>query len=166
MSGEDRMPGKSELRVGVAAIAAAAFLLLVAIPYGVTKPGNVRNIVLSPTFWPQILAGLLALGGIGLLISARRAEPREEDIPILEIGGGLPRLAGMAILMLGYFLLIPVLGMVWASMLAFGTVAMLVQTRHPITAAISAVLVPLVLYAFFAHVAGVSVPQGDLVRLP
>lgn len=160
------MLGRSGVQVGIAAIAMAAFLLLVGIPYGVAKPSNIRNIVLSPTFWPQILAGLLALAGIGLLISARSCERREFESSILEVGGGPSRLAGMAILMGTYFWLIPLLGMVWASMLAFGGVAVLVRTRHPFAAAVSAVVFPLLLYAFFAHVAGVSVPQGELVRLP
>lgn len=160
------MLGKSEFQVGIAAIAAAVFLLLVAIPYWVTSPSNVRNIVLSPTFWPQILAGLLAAAGGGLLLSALRAAPRDDETLIVEVKGGPARLAGMAVLMVGYFLLIPLLGMVWTSMLAFGATAMLVHTRHPLAAAISAVVIPLLLYAFFAHVAGVSIPQGELVRLP
>lgn len=159
------MPAKSEVQVGLAAIALAAFLLLVGIPYGVAKPSNIRNIVLSPTFWPQILAGLLALAGIGLLI-ARRGAGRELEGSLLEVRGGLSRLAGIAILMGAYFWLIPLLGMVWTSMLAFGGVAALVQTRHPLAAAVSSVVIPLLLYAFFAHVAGVSIPQGEFVRLP
>lgn len=160
------MLGRSEFQVGIAAIAAAVFLLLAGIPYGVSTPSNVRNIVLSPTFWPQILAVLLALAGIGLLISARRTEPRENESLLMGVRGGLSRLAGMAMLMFAYFWLITLLGMVWASMLAFGGVAALVHTRHPVAAGVSAVIIPLVLYAFFAHVAGVSVPQGDMVRLP
>lgn len=160
------MLGKSEAQVGIAAIVMAAFLLLVGIPYGVAKPSNIRNIVLSPTFWPQILAGLLALAGIGLLITARSSEPREFEGSLLDVGGGVSRLAGVAILMGAYYWLIPLLGMVWASMLAFGGVAALVQTRHPLAAAASAVVIPLLLYAFFAHVATVAVPQGEFVRLP
>jgi len=31
---------------------------------------------------------------------------------------------------------------------------------------VCAVLIPLVLYVFFAHIAGVAIPQGDFVRLP
>lgn len=160
------MLGKSEFQVGVAAIVLAVFLLLVGIPYGVSKPSNIRNIVLSPTFWPQILAGLLMLAGIGLLISARRPEPREFEGSLQEVGGGVSRLAGVAVLMGAYYVLVPLIGMVWASMLAFGCVAALVHTRHPYIAAASAVVIPLLLYAFFAHVAGVSVPQGEFVRLP
>lgn len=166
MSSGDRVLGKSEFQVGIAAIAMAAFLLLVGIPYGVAKPSNIRNLVLSPTFWPQILAGLLALGGIGLLFSARSSERRDVERSLLDVPGGLSRLASVAILMGVYFWFIPLLGMVWASMLAFGGVAVLVQTRHPVAAAIAAITIPLLLYAFFAHVAGIAVPQGELVRLP
>lgn len=160
------MLGKSEFQVGIAAMAGAAFLLLVGIPLAVTTPSNVRNIVLSPTFWPTILVGLLALAGLGLVISARRAESPAGAPSLAAVRGGLLRLGAMAGLMLAFVWLIPVLGMVWVSMLAFGAVAMLVHTRHPIAAAVSAVVIPLALYAFFAHVAGVSVPQGVVVRLP
>jgi hypothetical protein len=56
--------------------------------------------------------------------------------------------------------------MVWTAMLAFAACACLFRTRHPIVAVICAVVVPLLLYAFFAHVAGVAIPQGAFVRLP
>ena len=62
--------------------------------------------------------------------------------------------------------LISAIGMVWASMLAFACLAFLMKTRHPKAALAAAVATPLLLYAFFAHVAGVAVPQGDFIRLP
>ena len=160
------MLGKSEFQVGIAAIAAAAFLLLIAIPYGVTSPSNVRNVVLAPTFWPQVLSGLLALAGLGLVLTAPGAEPRDDEGLLIEVEGGLRRLALMAGTMVVYVWVIPLLGMVWTSMLAFGAVAALVHTRHPLWATGSAVLIPLLLYGFFAHVAAVAVPQGEFVRLP
>ena len=33
-------------------------------------------------------------------------------------------------------------------------------------ALVTSFVVPLLLYAFFAHVAGVAIPQGNFVRLP
>ena len=51
-------------------------------------------------------------------------------------------------------------------MVVFFVFALLVRTSHPKTALVAAVAVPLVLYLFFAHVAGVAIPQGDFVRLP
>lgn len=160
------MSRKSHLHIGIAAIAFSAFLFLVGIPYGVTTPANVRNIVLSPTFWPNIVAGLLAVGGIAMILASRRLTDDEHVGFLGGPDGAVVRLGLMAVLMLAYLLATPVVGMVWTSMLAFILLALLIKTRHPVAAVLAAVLVPLVLYAFFAHVAGVAIPQGEFVRLP
>lgn len=160
------MSAKSHRQIGVAAIVFAIFLYLVGIPYGVTAPSNVQNIVLSPLFWPRILAVLLALGGIGLLLTSRRLDNEDHESFLGGVEGALLRLGLMALLMILYVLAAPVLGMVWTSMLAFVSLAFLIKTRHPVAAVLAAIFVPLILYAFFAHVAGVAIPQGDFVRLP
>jgi len=156
-----------QLRLGIGAILAALFLLAYAIPGWVSSPSNVRNIVLSPLFWPYTLGALTGLVGLGLALSGwreSRAEPVNETID--DPRAGVLRLVAFAVLTAVTFRVMPVLGMVWTSMLAFLALAFLVRTRHPATAVICAVVVPLVLYAFFAHVASVAIPQGELVRLP
>lgn len=156
-----------QIRLGIAALAIAAFLGLIAIPFAVSSPSNVRNIVLAPTFWPYALTGFTALTGLLLIVTGRRVDPAaplEDDHPAAE--GAWTRLGGLAAIMVGIMLLLPWLGMPLTCMLAFAATAYLLRTRHPIVAAVCAVLVPLVLYAFFAHVAGVAVPQGELIRLP
>jgi len=157
-----------QLQLGIGAILAALFLILYAIPNWVSSPSNVRNIVLSPLFWPYILGGLTGLIGLALVLTGRQrlggGEPVNE--PIDDPRQGMLRLAAMAVLMVASFWVMPWLGMVWTSMLAFVALAFLVRTRHPATAFICAIVVPLVLYAFFAHVASVAIPQGELVRLP
>ncbi|WP_297776937.1 tripartite tricarboxylate transporter TctB family protein [uncultured Roseovarius sp.] len=157
-----------QLQLGIGACAACLFLILYAIPYWISAPSNIRNIVLSPRFWPYAIAGLTGLVGLGMLFANRK--PDEDDTPvndpIEDPGAGLIRLAGMAVLMAVTFWLLPRIGMVWAAMLAFAALAFLVRTRHPKTALICALVVPLLLYGFFAHVAGVAIPQGDYVRLP
>ncbi|MDU8913167.1 tripartite tricarboxylate transporter TctB family protein [Aestuariicoccus sp. MJ-SS9] len=151
-------------RLGLVALAGSAFMTFYAIPNWVFSPSNVGNIVLSPTFWPYTLAGFLALTGLGLLLrpAHREAEPDDHD------GGAASwlRLAGLAVIMGLTMIALPRLGMVWTSMLAFLVTALMFRTRYPKTALVCAVLIPLVLYAFFAHVAGVAIPQGDFVRLP
>ncbi|MEL6480104.1 MAG: tripartite tricarboxylate transporter TctB family protein [Pseudomonadota bacterium] len=161
------MTRQGHVQVGAAAILFAAFLYFVGIPHGITAPSNIRNIVLSPLFWPTIIAAALALAGLGLL-AASRGLPADRDADGPEDwqpGAGL-RLAAMAALMAGFVLAADTLGFVWASMIAFAATALLVRTRHRFAALAAAVLVPLLLYAFFAHVAGVAIPQGELVRLP
>ena len=76
------------------------------------------------------------------------------------------RLAGLALIMILTMFALPRLGMVWTAMIVFMATALLFKTRHPIIAIICAVIIPLLLYAFFAHVAGISIPQGNFVRLP
>ena len=160
------MTRRAHLHIGVFSILFSAFLYLVGIPHGITSPSNVGNIVLSPLFWPQILAGILAVGGVALVVTSRQFEKGRDRGLLGGIEGGVLRLLSMGGLMVVYVLLTPWLGMVWTSMFAFAAVAFLIRTRHKRSAALASVLVPLLLYAFFAHVAGVAVPQGELVRLP
>lgn len=157
-----------QLQLGFGACAACLFLILYAIPYWISAPSNMRNIVLSPRFWPYAIAGLTGLVGLCMLFANRKLDADDAPVnePIEDPRAGLTRLAGMAVLMAVTFWLLPRIGMVWASMLAFASLAFLVKTRHPKTALICAVLVPLLLYGFFAHVAGVAIPQGEFVRLP
>jgi hypothetical protein len=151
-------------KLGLVALAAAAFLALIAIPNWVFSPSNVRNIILSPTFWPYVLSGFLAMTGVGLLLT--RANPsKEAEEPPAE-GAPWLRLISLAVLMVATMWAMPRLGMVWTCMIVFAASAFLFRTRYTKTALVCAVLVPLLLYAFFAHVAGVAIPQGDLVRLP
>lgn len=76
------------------------------------------------------------------------------------------RLAALAVIMALTMFALPRLGMVWTAMIVFVVTAFLFKTRHPKIALASAVFIPLLLYMFFAHVAGVAIPQGDFVRLP
>ncbi|WP_299962594.1 tripartite tricarboxylate transporter TctB family protein [uncultured Roseobacter sp.] len=157
-----------QLRLGVGAIAMALFLAAIAIPNWVSSPSNVGNIVLSPLFWPYVLAGFAGLTGLGLVIAGLR-EAAQDPAPETDDhahGPAWRRLAGMAVFMLLTMYALPRLGMVLTTMLLFAATAFLVRTRHPVTAVICALLVPLVLYGFFAHVAGVAIPQGEVIRLP
>jgi len=160
-------------RLGIIALLCAAFLAFIAIPYWVSSPSNIRNIVLAPTFWPYALSGMLALIGLGLLVSPAVIPPAPEQKSDESISPDTEqtvapwlRLLGMAVIMVLTMFALPTLGMVWTSMLVFLLCAFMFQTRYPITAIICAVIIPLVLYAFFAHVAGVAIPQGEFVRLP
>ena len=157
-----------QMQLGIGAMLAAAFLIFYAIPNWVSSPSNVRNVVLSPRFWPYMLGGLTGLVGLGLVIFGRRMSASEAPLneAIDDPRAGLLRLLAMAVLMALTFLALSRIGMVWTSMLSFAALAFLVRTRHPMTALVCAVLVPLLLYAFFAHVAGVAIPQGEFVRLP
>lgn len=157
-----------QMRLGLGASAAALFFVLVAIPNWVAAPANVPNIVLSPLFWPYVLACLTGITGLGLIATALRMPGAGGPLNDAseDLGAAIMRLVGIAIIMIALMYLVGSLGLVWTSMLAFLATAALVKSRHPKTAVICAVVVPLILYAFFAHVAGVAIPQGHFVRLP
>jgi hypothetical protein len=157
-----------QLRLGIGAIAVSVLFIFIAIPAFVSAPSNVRNIVLSPLFWPYALAGLTGLTGLGLLATGLRA-PKLVSKAASDFEGtkaAYLRLLGAATIMLVTVFTMPRLGLVWTAMLVFVATAFLVRTSHPITALVCAIIIPLVLYAFFAHVAGVAIPQGNFVRLP
>jgi hypothetical protein len=162
------MNRKINLEIGVASILFSIFLFVIAIPYGVTAPSNIKKIVLSPLIWPQILAGILAVVGIALIVNALREPKDDAPAPPLLDGepGAVLRLCLMAGIMLVYFFLIDVIGMVWSSMLTVLALTALLKTENRIASILTALIVPLLLYAFFAHVAGVAIPQGEFVRLP
>lgn len=157
-----------QLRLGIGAIVASAFFIFIAIPTLVSAPSNVRNIVLSPVFWPYVLAGFTGLTGFGLLAAGLRAAKLEtrSQSDVDDTAMAYMRLLGIAIVMLIIVYSMPVFGLVLTAMMAFAAAAFLVRTSHPFAALVCAVLVPLALYFFFAHVAGVAIPQGNYVRLP
>jgi putative tricarboxylic transport membrane protein len=59
----------SALWLGFGMLAFAALLTLFLIPTWVVTPSNVRILVLSPDFWPYIIAGMLAIGGVAMLLN-------------------------------------------------------------------------------------------------
>lgn len=153
-------------RLGTGACIAALFLIFIAIPNWVSSPSNVSNIVLSPTFWPYTLSAITGLTGLGLIAAGRRASTKPLDEEPDGSAQSWTRLAALGAIMIVTMFALPRLGMVWTCMLVFAATAILFKTRHPVTALICAITIPLALYAFFAHVAGVAIPQGNYVRLP
>jgi hypothetical protein len=159
---------------GLVTLLLSLLLLFVAIPFGITSPSNISKIVLSPVFWPQVLSILLGITGVALMLSANGEHDDyvnnniDDDDEHLKVStaGGFKRLFLMGILMGAYIVAIPKLGLVWTSMIAFVALSVLIKSSYPRTAIIAAVIIPLVLYLFFAHVAGMSIPQGEFLRLP
>ena len=155
-----------QLRLGVAAIAAAVFLYFYAIPAWVASPGQVPVAVMSPLFWPNVLAAMTGITGLALVAKSRTSDAETLRQDAEDRRPALVRLAAMAVVMVVVMYLIPRLGMVWTCMIAFALSAFIMKTHHRAAALISAVIIPLVLYFFFAHVAGVAIPQGNFVWLP
>ncbi|MFK5980393.1 MAG: tripartite tricarboxylate transporter TctB family protein [Rhizobiaceae bacterium] len=161
---EDR---KIQIQLGIGALIGAAILLLIGIPSLVSSPKNVPNIVLSPDFWPNTLSGLTGLVGAGLILTSYW-RPKPKTAPPSDVDNrpqAFQRLAMLGTVMGITIFALPRLGLVWTAMLVFASLSFLVRTSHPKTALVCSLIVPLLLYAFFEHVAGIAIPQGDFVRL-
>lgn len=155
--------------LGLGFVAFGAFILAIAIPYAVTSPSNVTKTVLSPTFWPNIIAWLIILLG-AIMITMHAAAPPIEDPGQVSDPPGTPvswlRLAATALVMIALVYLVQYVGLVWISIVAFIALTIIIRSSQPVLSVVVAIILPLVLYAFFSHVAGVAVPQGEFITLP
>lgn len=156
-----------ELGLSLFVILFAVFLWLVLIPVGIDAPSSMRSAFLSPRFWPTILAaGLLLLGlGLGVVTFRRKPRDRHEVFDPFTRPEYL-RLAGFGVLLAGYFEAISWIGMIWASAACFALVVFLTGARNKTVGLACALLLPIVLFGFFYHIAGVNIPQSELLRLP
>lgn len=164
--------------LGLGTIAFGILLLVYAIPELITAPSNVRVLVLSPVYWPTIVAYLIILLGGALVIRTGLIAPEKVDPEAAEATadataegsgwtlGACARLAASAILMAGLVAAIPDLGMVLSSCIAFALFSVVIASPRPVISLIVAIVLPFALYAFFAHVAGVPIPQGRFLDLP
>ena len=145
--------------VGVALL--GLLILAVLIPWGIDKPGNVEHTALAPDFWPQIIAVMMmALGAV----QAVRPTPDDDDEDGGEDSGHwLHRLPGLAVALgalFGFYVLIPSLGMVVPGAAVIFGLMVFGGERRWLLAAVVALGVPVLLYGFFVHVAGIPIPLG------
>lgn len=163
---------KRDTLVGFLITIFSLLLIFYFIPNYIDSPAFVRKVVLSPVFWPTIIGWLMLIIGVGILISQylnrnpevlTKIKASYDDKPSKSYG----KLLVFVIFMIAYYLLIPVIGMVWSSCIAFIIFSIFISgTEHRKTAIIVGLILPLALYVFFYHVAGVNIPQSDLMRLP
>jgi len=162
-----------DIWLGAGVVTFGAFLLAYAIPVFVSSPSNVRVLFLSPTFWPIIISWLVIILGVTLILTTIFGGPAATDKSVeaasldsSEVFQATARIAGAAAVMVGLVVATPILGMVLSTGIAFALLSVIVMTPRPVTALLVAIILPLALYGCFAHVAGVSVPQGRFLTLP
>jgi putative tricarboxylic transport membrane protein len=154
--------------LGILCCVVSIVLWFYAIPEWVSSPSNVTKVVLSPTFWPLIITGLIALCGTYLLVTGEVAG--DEQIEALEQpqnkGAGATRLLLTALAMLAFLVAVETSGLIIGSMALFITVAAVITQKISTRMVLIAIILPIALYGFFAHVASVAIPQGEWVQLP
>lgn len=161
---------RRDILIAVASVLGSMILLWMIIPYTVAQPRSVHSIFLSPRFWPYILATSLLTCSVLLLAQSllnvwqplRSVAPSDDE----SASGGLWRILIFIVLLGAAYAAIRPLGMVWTTMLLFLAISLVCNRRTPVMTVIVAICLPLVLYFFFAKVAGVAIPQGVIQRLP
>lgn len=159
---------RNDLITGGIVVIFALMVLLLLVPYGVDRPGQVDLSALSPNFWPTVLGYFLLLMG-GLVTGQTLWRHKKNSEPVLQSTapsedwpglGPVPKtLAAVALLFVYYAVLNP-LGLVAASILAMIAFTLLAGERRIVILAPLAILVPIGLYLFFQEVAQVSIPVG------
>ena len=154
----------SNRALGVLCSVIAIFLWFYAIPQWVSAPSNVSRLVLSPTFWPLIIAALIGLCGAYLLfIDNRQTADEIESLEQPENRTtGFIRLFMAAVAMVLFLISVETAGF----MILFLVMIFIVTQTISIRFFVIAVILPVALYGFFAHVASVAIPQGEWMQLP
>lgn len=143
--------------------------LFVLIPRGVAVPGSVKSYILSPDFWPRLIAIGVILSAVFLFvesfvikkISPGQTEEEEEGSdydypePVASVRSFI-----LLIAMFAFYFALPALGLVAGSVLAMASMMIYFgERRWFLIIGLSAVL-PVLLYVFFRHVASVPIPLG------
>ncbi len=136
-------------------------VLLVLIPIGVDEPKKVPFVVLSPSYYPRIIA--IAMTIVGLAVTARAVTTASNDRNLK-----MPRIDAVIKVVIVFAVLavlsviLPSTGFVLGSFLALTALLLLAGERNPITIGLVAILLPIGLYLFFTKLANIPIPGGVL----
>ena len=166
------MSSNRDLLAGLVFLVLGILAVGVLIPYGIQQPPSVQYRALSPSYWPNIVAGALAALGLALivstLLSGGGAGAREEGSGNGNQGFStwlmIRPLIALAICFALYFGLEP-LGFVLTTAIAV-TLLMLLAGEYRLYIVLpAAIIVPFGLHLFFTKAASVPIPMGILEPL-
>ncbi|RIA45366.1 tripartite tricarboxylate transporter TctB family protein [Dichotomicrobium thermohalophilum] len=165
-----------DLWLGAGLAVLSALLYLVVIPAGITIPSGVRSPVMSPAFWPNIIALFLLAMSALLFVRAAIAWNRGEIVPHKSAdvdeeekqagwNGQIRAIAVIAIMFIYYWLIIKI-GLVPASMVTLLAVGLTAARPKIWLLIIATPVLPMLLYLFFYKVANVPIPGGEWLMFP
>jgi putative tricarboxylic transport membrane protein len=162
-------PNSRDVIVGFTVVLFAGFTLLVLIPQGIPTPGRTAPGQMLPDFWPRVItSGLVAIGVLIALLAifAPTVEEAGEELdePHPPMVATL-KVVTAIVLMFGYLWLIQLIGMVVASMIAIPLFSVLYGERRVWIYVPLAIVLPVLLYVFFRHVASIPIPDPLLRQI-
>ncbi|MEM6495628.1 MAG: tripartite tricarboxylate transporter TctB family protein [Pseudomonadota bacterium] len=166
------MFSNKDVLAGLAFLIFGIITLAVLIPVGIQQPPSVQYRALSPSYWPNIVAGAITALGLALLIAsvlaAKSKDQADNVTDRLEPAGSMwlavrPFVA-LAICFALYFGLEP-LGFVLTTAIALVALMALAGEYRPHVIIPVALIVPFALHLFFTKAASVPIPMGILEPL-
>ncbi len=163
------MFSNKDVLAGIVFFLFGVLTLAVLIPFGIQQPPSVQYRALSPSYWPNIVAGAIVVLGLALIIASiitERAKDDQTDSPAASSQEGSFWLAfrpvvALAICFALYFGLEP-LGFVLTTAIALVALMVLAGEYRPHIVIPVALIVPMALHLFFTKAASVPIPMGIL----
>lgn len=143
----------------------------VIIPWQISVPPQVRSPYLSPAFAPKVFVIFLALTGIMLKIATlirwagqRSGKTEPELQPGADAEKGRALVFGTWVVCCIYAFAVKWFGIIPPSILMIGGLMLYFGHKNRLRVVLLAVVVPTVVYLFFARLANVPFPQGLLFK--
>lgn len=139
----------------------------VLIPKGIVVPSNIGHFTTSPSFWPNIVIVIIALMSLLLMLPEKDiVDLKEEDVEKAkdELQTSwktrIPRLLIILALLFAFYYSIEQFGMVVPGMALIFILMIFSGYRRWWLIILLSLLVPILLYGFFVHVANIPIPLG------
>ena len=133
----------------------------VLIPKGIVVPKSIQHFTTSPAFWPSIIIVIISI--MGLLLMLQKDSTNDADEAIEESTSWktrTPRLLIILAMLFAFYFSIEKFGMVVPAILLIFILMLFAGFRRWSLIFLFSILVPIVLYFFFTHVANIPIPLG------
>ena len=154
------MKRKTDLILGLFLIVFSVAVIFL-LPMGIDTPNSVSHRSLAPDFWPLVvLASIGTIGAILFITSWFGDETQVSTKVEISWSHFLLRLAILAVVLLGNYYLMSILGIVITSTLSILILSHFGGERRWTMLVPLAIAPPLLLYGFFVYLANIPLPLG------
>lgn len=138
-----------------------AALIVYLIPQGIDEPKKVKFAVMSPSYYPRIVAIAMALIGVAIAVGAATNKSTDSLFAGLDTQS-IIKVGTVAIIFLATAYALPHAGFVLTCTVALVALMLLAGERNPLIIAPIALILPFGLHLFFTKIANVPIPAGVL----
>ena len=150
-----------DLWAGLAFFLLGLLMVVFLIPAGIVEPKKVKFAVLSPSYYPRIVAIAMSIIGLAIVIGALRKPTGEYTTSVFDSKAAIKVCAVFFVLFATAYAL-PQAGFVLATTVALAILMILAGERNPLIISGVSILLPIFLYLFFSKLANVPIPGGIL----